>query len=437
MGLNQPFHSFSGYLSYPGQVPGVSTPLSARPRIDPEIQRTLTEMPAGVTLDRMLDRPVLRAQDAVGNLGLTKALESTLSLRIQKEAATALNQLAFQKAINATMMEMGFPPDLQSVINARAARFYRSTLQKAGRSEHWTLRELSELKKGKTAVLAHPGQRMPEARASQSATRRETSKNERTMLSGENKERDQLRSDRAELTHVDKSESPEPSERYSDPQGAGYFTGRPSKERNMNATYPKLHRPGEKKRVKDLQKGSGEGSRGGKVIGHTSSGKAIYDSPGHDQRPKKQVHNTTWAGIEHGAQEFTIEKAEKAAKKNPGQFQETGGKFVMRVKKEGKTRYYYDEDKYKAEHGEHVSGDQARVRHIHDQVFKTVEGAGCPGCDVSHFRELVKQFGAGPVHDSVRRHVNEGTINFQGGKFQLGKKKTDAVKKSFFIVEKE
>lgn len=323
-----------------GQVPGKSTPLAMRTRIDPEVQRSLSEIPPPVTLDRMLDRPVLRAQDAVAQLGLSKALEHTLSLRIQKEATSAVNQLAFQKAINATMMESGLPPELQGIINARASRFFKMTLQKSGRREFFTLAEISELKKANKII--HP----PAPGALPSPTP------------------DQAKAE-AERRKKAADESG-----ISAPKNPG-----------MEKAYPKLYLTGEKAREKKLQ--------------------------------KKQLEGT---------------ELEKAF--------EPGGKYVARVKHEGKTKYYYDEEEYRKKHGEHVTGAQARDMHIHDSVKKTVECAGEAGCDVSHFRELVQKFGAKPVHHAVKKHVDEGAIQFKGGRFTAGKKAAGdkaKVKKSLVI----
>lgn len=416
-------YQWGGFIRYPGQVPGKSLPLSMRPRLDPEIERSLTAPPPGVTLDRMLDRPVLRAQDAVSNLGLTKALESTLSLSIQKEAAKSINQLVFQKAINATMMETGLPPDLQAVINARASRFFRSSLQKSARQEVYTLEE----------IATHYADRIREA-----ARHARAGAGEKLML-------------------MEKA-----SERYDDPQ----------------VVYPKLRRPGEKKRVKDLQKaGTGEGSKGGHVIGHYPSGKPIYGSPHEKEALHSEEHpHGDYHVLHHGAGihalYFKTKKERKA--KNIGNFSsldaakqgikhhtetgyskpssigseinpeakwlkkafEPGGKYVARVThpKTGKQKYYYDEEKYKKEHGEHVSGEQARLRHVHSEVERVTTEAGPGGHDVTGYRDLVKKFGAKPVHDAVRTHVDGGTINFQAGKFTAKPAKKE-VKKSFFILE--
>lgn len=46
----------------------------------------------------------------------------------------------------------------------------------------------------------------------------------------------------------------------------------------------------EKSKDNNIEKAGGEGSRGGKVIGHTKSGKAIYDSPGKEQQNLNKIY---------------------------------------------------------------------------------------------------------------------------------------------------
>lgn len=49
----------------------------------------------------------------------------------------------------------------------------------------------------------------------------------------------------------------------------------------------------------NLEKGGGEGSRGGKVIGHTKSGKPIYDSSGHKEHKNFSHQDHTDAAEHH------------------------------------------------------------------------------------------------------------------------------------------
>lgn len=322
-----------------GQIPFQTTPFTVRPTLDPELTATLTDKPPPVTLERMLDRPVVRPQDAVSGLGLSKAAEHSIALRIAKEAAQSPNRLRFAQGLNATMAESGVSRELQAVIGSKAQQYYASTLQKSGRYETFSLLEAAELRKGKMAPLKpsftlkpDPGDVKAEKKANDEA----------------NKE--------AGLDDDDVKKSQE--------------------------GYPRLYIPGEKSREKKLRKKAG------------------------------------------------LEKA----------FETSGGKYVARVTKDGKHKYYYDEKKYKEEHGEHVTGEQARNQHIHAEVEKAVDNAGCAGCDVTAFRELVQKFGHRPVHAAVRNHVEKGTLKYKSGKFTRGSKpKEDKVKKSdvlLYITEK-
>ena len=324
MGLN-PTHMFSGYLRIPGQVPGQTAPLSSRPVLDPEIAASLEQRPPVWSLDRMTETPMLTPQDTVRGLGLTKALEHTIALRVAKESATSPNQLVFQKALNATMQEMGLPNDLAAVINARASRFYKGRMKK---SQVFSIAELAELKK---ATNTRPVPLLPL-----------TPDRQRDLAEAKRKRREEMGS----------LEVLKASDRY---------------------LYPRLHMTGEKAREKKLRKEQG------------------------------------------------LEKAK---------FEQTGGAYHAKVKKDGKTKYYYDEKKYKAEHGEHITGEQAKQQHIHDSVLRTAEAAHVDGgCDITHFRDLVQKHGSKPVHAAVRQHVEDGTLEYKKGRF-IPKKKPAKLQKS-------
>lgn len=379
-----------GWSRVPGQIPGKSLPLSATPRLSPDVQKLLTQMPEGVTVDRMLSKPVLRAQDAVSNLGLSKAMESSLSLVIQREAMKATNQVTFQKAINASVMEAGIPGDLQSLINSRAKQFYVSQLQKSGASETFTLAELSELKK---SAIVHP----PAAGA--------LPKKSPEIEKEDNKRKKEVQKEMG--VEAPKNES----------MAKGFYI---------------------------LEKSEGEGSRGGHVIGHTASGKAVYSRKQKENRiagklpkqnkmgtgAKRKIMLTGSAASSIGAEAYSthtlsemsdehIDKLHDHLHKDlqKAKFEETGGKFVARVKKDDKVKYYYDEEKYKKEHGQHETGEQVRNRHIATSVHKATHAAGEQGCDVTHYKEMVQKFGAQPVHDAVKAHVKNGVLDFKKGRF--------------------
>lgn len=559
MGLNQNVHPFSGYIRIPGQVPG-KTPLAATPRLDPEVQKLLTDTPPPVTLDRMLDRPVMRAQDAVSNLGLSKSLESALSHFISKEAIKSLNQIQFQKAINATLMEASLPPDLQAVISARSARFYRTTLQKAGRGEFFSMSELSELKKSKMAIVAHPNMKPVKdptttkietkiendnaaegAGAEVKKSKRDPKKDPALTIPKGALREDLQKSTEGEGTkggkvighypsgkpiyasasfmtseHIKHSEDHPHGSYHIEDHGAGVHALMFKKTRDRKPKYEGTFSSTEaaKKGIEHhvqtgwskkssigseinpkatwikqpLQKAAqGEGSKGGKVIGHTSTGKPIYDDAMHDSHlqrhftPKDHMdaavkhrdlankHSKGSKEREHhviqqnkhrflggdgrAAHELPKPDKNKTAKKPESKSpkgwdhsawsgdymkkaqkgDKIGGKFVARVTQKGKHKYYYDEKKYKDEHGEHVTGEQARSAHVHASVQKAVETAGRDEVDITHFRDLVKKFGVKPIHESVRKHVDEGTLKFKAGRFSSSKK----MEKALVIQEKK
>lgn len=415
-GLGQPVHPFSGYVSVPGQVPGKSTPLNERPRLAPEVERLVMAKPPGLTLDRMLDAPVLRASDAVANLGLPQALSTQLAVSIQKEAAKATNQVTFQKAINATMMETGLPAEIQSLINSKAKKFYQTQLQKSGVVETFSLSELAELKKAsRPAAPLKPSMHL---------------KKDPGDAKAEKKEQDKANADAGLVLK-------------------GSFTI----ERNA-ANPEKLKKRGEAARERKLLAKGGEGSRGGKVIGHTASGEPIYESTvtgrdkqarnaqkkrlnlghmdtiqssNHDhphvKRAQKEIPHIkeglkAGKGISDAHKEVVLQALE-AMRDHPLKkaFEETGGKFVAKVKKDGKTRYFYDEEKYKKAHGEHTTGEEARRRHIAQKVHETTHAAGEHGVDVTAYKDLVQKFGSKPVHDAVKGHVEGGALKFTKGRF--------------------
>jgi hypothetical protein len=93
-----------------------------------------------------------------------------------------------------------------------------------------------------------------------------------------------------------------------------------------------------------------------------------------------------------------------------------GGKYVARITKQGKHRYYYDESEYKKDHGEHSKGDENRSKYISSSALKAVEKAG-GSCGFDAFGDLVKRYGPKEVHSAVRGHVDSGKLKFNKGKF--------------------
>lgn len=296
-GLGIPVHKFSAYGTYNGLVPGATTPLAVRAIMNPEV--LLTEKPPAFTIDRFFDAPILTAQDTVRNLGLSKALESNIYNLIEKEADSSLNQLAFQKSINSSLMESGLSPELQSIINSRAKKYYNVQLKKAD-----VRLEISK------AVQIH-------------------APSKGALLSKD-----------PSVTAAEQEE--------------------------------------EKKTNKELGVES----------------------------PKPPMNKSS----------FFVQPLSKALKGET-----LGGKFIARVTKEGTHKYYYDEQKYKEDHGTHISGEDANKLHIHEQVQKTCELAGKAGIDIKAFKPLVEKFGASEIHASVKNHVDTGTLKFTKGKFIYNK----------------
>ena len=106
--------------------------------------------------------------------------------------------------------------------------------------------------------------------------------------------------------------------------------------------------------------------------------------------------------------------------------QPKGGKYVARVEKEGKRRYYYDEKKYKATHGDHVNGESALSETVRSSVMGTVEKTS--PCDVKAFKALVGKYGADKVHSAVKACVDGGDLIFEGGMFKTKAKAKDKKK---------
>jgi hypothetical protein len=439
------------YGRVPGQVPGVTPPLSSGfRRLDPAIERMLTEKPPDFTLDAYTDRPIATPRAVVSGFGFTPTLENMLAKAIGEMVGTAPNELVLRQRLMEKMLSDGYPFEARQLIFKRSLAFFRHTLQKSGDPEIFKPEEL------------HPDR------------------------------------------------------------------------------YPKLRRTGEKKREKDqrkkqgLEKAGGEGSRGGRVIGHTSGGKPVYASEtgspsfhannashAAENTPTKEAHeraailHSHAASVSDGQQEHMHQRTAAQHKEAAGKFDELaiahhqkqaahfeqkttaarmagdhasadrydraafshekiaelhaagahedaekmktqeagalspkavespkktgvtwgklfekaearGGKYHRRVTQGGEHRYYYDEKKYEKDHGSHLDGAEARHQHLSSSVLKCVEKAGEAGCDLTAFAPLVKKHGAQAVHDAVSGQVGK-SIGFKAGRFY---KKPGDVQKS-------
>ena len=91
-----------------------------------------------------------------------------------------------------------------------------------------------------------------------------------------------------------------------------------------------------------------------------------------------------------------------------------GGKYHAKVVcKEGKSRYYYDEAKYKAKYGEHSFGQENAENYLKDQIENLFEKTP----SIEDFAPIVKKHGSDKVHKLVQGHVDKGTIIYKHGKF--------------------
>lgn len=249
----RPFAQTTGYLAVPGQVPGQSTPLHVRPRLDPEVEHALNARPPPWDIDRALGKPPLTAQDVVRGLGLSKAMETRLAKIVAREVVCSSNRVQLAKSIMDVLLHEGLDPAVRQIINHRSAALYKRVLRKSG--------------------------------------------------------------------------------------------------------FREVFRPSD---VRLLRK----------------------------------------AGV----------------------------KYVAKVERQGRTRYFYDSDKYKAAHGTHVSQEEGNRRMMGKNVLRCVAKAGDGGCAVDGFRELVQKHGAGDVHRAVRSAVEAGELSVKGGRFYAVQKDKPAAK---------
>lgn len=121
-----------------------------------------------------------------------------------------------------------------------------------------------------------------------------------------------------------------------------------------------------------------------------------------------------------------------------------GGTYVKRVPKSGGGfRYFYDEDKYDAHAGAHVSGPDAATAAITKAVNGHVEAAGKNGCELKAMHPLVKRYGAKMVGGYLNGAVKDGSLVYRGKrlfakgavkKLPIAEKNT-AKKSGFYLAE--
>jgi hypothetical protein len=106
--------------------------------------------------------------------------------------------------------------------------------------------------------------------------------------------------------------------------------------------------------------------------------------------------------------EENIEK-EKLIKADP-----RGGTYIKRVPKPGGGfRYFYDEDKYNAHDGAHVSGEDAATAAITKAVAKHVKDAGKDGCGLDMLKPLAKRYGAEMVGGYLNEMCGQGSLVYR------------------------
>lgn len=96
-----------------------------------------------------------------------------------------------------------------------------------------------------------------------------------------------------------------------------------------------------------------------------------------------------------------------------------GGRYAKRVlSKDGKRyRYFYDEEKYKAWGGAHISGEEASHTAIRNGIQKAVQNGGTNGCELKCLQPLVKRYGHKMVAAILDEDVKKnGKLKFAKGK---------------------
>lgn len=92
-----------------------------------------------------------------------------------------------------------------------------------------------------------------------------------------------------------------------------------------------------------------------------------------------------------------------------------GGTYIKRVPRPGGGwRYFYDEDKYNAHDGAHVSGPDAAKAAITKAVDGHIKAAGKNGCELSTFKPLVKRYGAEMVGGFLNEACAGGSLVYKG-----------------------
>lgn len=105
-----------------------------------------------------------------------------------------------------------------------------------------------------------------------------------------------------------------------------------------------------------------------------------------------------------------------------------GGSYHRRVPVgKGKFKYYYDPEKYNAEHS-HLSGTDARKTYVTKKLHSVIESAGDDGLHLDDLKAHAKRHGAQLVASVLQDGVKGGHVLFQNNRFRKPKSGTTPVK---------
>lgn len=206
-----------------------------------------------------------------------------------------------------------------------------------------------------------------------------------------------------------------------------------------------------------LEKGGGEGSRGGQVIGHDAKGNPIYahhDMASHyaqqaashgmkahsmKGKAKKEAHAKIAEHHANAAKHYREahkktgdqkhldaanfqERSAQLHSKKAGikkslileKAQARGGNYHRRVTNPdtGKHRYFYSEEEYAKRDDAHVSGKEAKAAACRMAVDKVV---GDKGCEMSAIKNLADKYDPEMIADVIRNGVKSGKWTHEGG----------------------
>lgn len=231
---------------------------------------------------------------------------------------------------------------------------------------------------------------------------------------------------------------------------------RPNRPRSMGVSETILAQMAGEHGTKVLSKAGGEGSRGGKVVGHTAAGRPLYEgdkkegaSPSQAvQMIRNAMKDTSPASVRGAMIAVTSAGREDAAlrpqlKEVVDQFAKMpmpkaslkllkqaskilskaeGGLYHRRVPKTGGGyKYYYDPKSYRESKGAHHSGSDMRTQAMGSDVMKAATDAGHEGCDAQAMRRLAKKYGRAELADHLKSSCKRGKLVYKGKRFYLGK----------------